>query len=1007
MRDMRKIYNLVKKELKVQLLFVLGLVFAISANSQTPVYNYNFDDTYADAQGNGGDATAFGNASFFVGHNNSGVQFDGDDATYVQLPDGIISTFESMSVTAWINVNTVQNWNRVWDFGTGTDNYVFMAASQGTDGTLNMEMRTPTTNVGRLIGPVIPVGEWVHVAFTLDGTTSTGILYMNGIEVARSTSYSLKPSDLGITTQNFVGESQWPDANFNGMIDELQIFDVALTANQVLNMASVYPTVLTDAWSTLDLADYTQNSEPLSSVTSDLLLPSDLGNGIGVVWSSNNERCITSEGVVTQNQNFLQTVVINAKVGLDGDTLTKDFVVTVPYVVEPPLVLAHWDFSLDNIYNQNDTIFVTDTEFGYTANLQNDASIRYIGETDQYTVVDLGAGTGYVDLGEDIGKTIYNVSDYSMSIFFRIENDWALSPNGNFIWSFSNSEDITVPRDAGFYMILTNCHYSITDTWYQTSQDVPGGKNPSDAEYDGSWHHVAYVQEGTTGTVYLDGVQIAQQSTITKVPSSVLPLEGREGTLANWLGRSPYPADKYLTNTLLYGYQMFSVVLTADDVNALAHGELLDPVGIDQLNAAYAENPNYISQDLENEKNNLNLGDLSNVTTNLTLPTQGTLNPNIKITWTSEAPGLVSPEGVVTQRYFASTTYITATLTDPLGAKADTTFTVTVPASGDPWFTNDLLVQYDFTQVNGNVVTDVAEKHFEGEMMNGASIRTIGLDPSTFDVLDLGSNNGYFDMGVDMGEISYHLDDYSIGAYYLVDTSNTTLGSNGNFLWSIANSNNSLTDMNGYFFGGLNAQVLSISKQHYSTAQNVAYNQEPIKGVWHHLGYTQQDTIGKLYVDGVMVASDSSITYTPDSIALDGRFGTFYNWLGRSCYSGDAYLQNSLVYDFRLYGRALTDAEVADTEMGVIQTLVDLNAAYEANPNIPDAIKPVTLAKDRYTILSGAGKIRILGLGNEQVSVYNLAGQKMSNSANTNEIAVSSGIYIVKIGNVIKKVIVR
>jgi len=74
--------------------------------------------------------------------------------------------------------------------------------------------------------------------------------------------------------------------------------------------------------------------------------------------------------------------------------------------------------------------------------LKNEATIRTIGTTDQFNVLDLGNGTGYLDLGQEIGKAIYSLNNYTMCGFFRIAEDYAsLNSNGNFYWTFSNTAD--------------------------------------------------------------------------------------------------------------------------------------------------------------------------------------------------------------------------------------------------------------------------------------------------------------------------------------------------------------------------------------------------------------------------------------------------------------------------------------------------------------------------------------------------------------------------------------
>jgi hypothetical protein len=60
-----------------------------------------------------------------------------------------------------------------------------------------------------------------------------------------------------------------------------------------------------------------------------------------------------------------------------------------------------------------------------------------------------------------------------------------------------------------------------------------------------------------------------------------------------------------------------------------------------------------------------------------------------------------------------------------------------------------------------------------------------------------------------------------------------------------------------------------------------------------------------LYLDGLPVANNTSTTLTPSDLGNSNN-----NWLGRSQYPADAYL-NGALDDFRIYNHVLTDAEIA------------------------------------------------------------------------------------------------
>ncbi len=70
------------------------------------------------------------------------------------------------------------------------------------------------------------------MAVTLNG--STGILYVDGQVVGSNTNMTLVPSNLGVTTQNWIGRSQFTgDPYLNGLVDDFRFYSQALTPTQV------------------------------------------------------------------------------------------------------------------------------------------------------------------------------------------------------------------------------------------------------------------------------------------------------------------------------------------------------------------------------------------------------------------------------------------------------------------------------------------------------------------------------------------------------------------------------------------------------------------------------------------------------------------------------------------------------------------------------------------------------------------------------------------------------
>jgi Concanavalin A-like lectin/glucanases superfamily/Carbohydrate binding module (family 6) len=160
---------------------------------------------------------------------------------YANLPSGIVQGLSDFTISAWVNPSQDTAWSRVFDFGTGTGDYMFLTLNAG-GGPLRFAITTSGAGGEQQINGTgeLPSNTWSHIAVTLSGTTGT--LYVNGTAVGTNTDMTLAPSDLGDTTQNWIGRSQYPtDPYLDGQVDDFQIYDNALTAAQIAALASGQP----------------------------------------------------------------------------------------------------------------------------------------------------------------------------------------------------------------------------------------------------------------------------------------------------------------------------------------------------------------------------------------------------------------------------------------------------------------------------------------------------------------------------------------------------------------------------------------------------------------------------------------------------------------------------------------------------------------------------------------------------------------------------------------------
>lgn len=173
---------------------------------------------------------------------------------YVDLPNGTFTdavtagTFGAVTIEAWFTVETHRDWARLIDFGTsdlGEDSsagapnseYVFIAPRRGG----NFTAGSTHNSAGDVFtdSPTVSTNVQHHIVYTLDQNDFTGsldgtaTLYVdNGAPVVSGIAGGLF-LDFINDHNNWIGRAQWPDALFDGLVNEVSIYDVALTAGEV------------------------------------------------------------------------------------------------------------------------------------------------------------------------------------------------------------------------------------------------------------------------------------------------------------------------------------------------------------------------------------------------------------------------------------------------------------------------------------------------------------------------------------------------------------------------------------------------------------------------------------------------------------------------------------------------------------------------------------------------------------------------------------------------------
>jgi len=177
------------------------------------------------------------------GYMANALKMDGTTNSYATLKPGVVQSLNQFTISTWVKMTTLSNWQRIFDIGNGTNNYMFLtpqvSAANGVS-VLRYAIKNGGSEQSLSYNYTWPLATWVHLAITQSADSVR--MFINGTRVAGTNTITLKPGDLGATTLNYLGKSQFSaDPIFQGQIDELKIFNKALTDADIAGLYSSIP----------------------------------------------------------------------------------------------------------------------------------------------------------------------------------------------------------------------------------------------------------------------------------------------------------------------------------------------------------------------------------------------------------------------------------------------------------------------------------------------------------------------------------------------------------------------------------------------------------------------------------------------------------------------------------------------------------------------------------------------------------------------------------------------
>jgi steroid delta-isomerase-like uncharacterized protein len=209
--------------------------------SDALVAYYPLETDASDASGNGLDGTIAGGAALTAGMMGGAIDLDGVD-DLVEL--GQFDVEGTITLAAWIKaddfeINDGRILSKANEWG-GNDHWWMLSTISETSLRFRLKTDDGEDTATLISDPVLEAGVWAHVAATWDGSMMR--IYKDGVEVASQekggTAVAVDPTiSVAIGSQPsdaFASDPSRVVKFFDGLIDEVRIYNRALSAGEVL-----------------------------------------------------------------------------------------------------------------------------------------------------------------------------------------------------------------------------------------------------------------------------------------------------------------------------------------------------------------------------------------------------------------------------------------------------------------------------------------------------------------------------------------------------------------------------------------------------------------------------------------------------------------------------------------------------------------------------------------------------------------------------------------------------
>jgi len=351
------------------------------------VLHNTFETDGSDSSGNNYDGTLVNGAAIDT---NAATNIVGDgkvslngSSDYVDL-SAHVSNFDNLTegtIAVWVRADSLA-YEVIFDASDSADINSRVVLGTDTDGSLNFYIQEGNTSYlwAKTSPGALPLNTWTHVAVTVD--SSGNKLYVNGVEQSLTYTYGTSATNrffVDVTSLDFMawGVDKYSGTTFggyfDGMIDDGRIYDRALSASDIVELANHPPVISSDGGGATASVNAGENQTSVTTVTatdgdSDTLSYSISGGDDAALFSIDSNSGVLTfdsapdyESPADLDGNNVYEVAVqvsDGNGGMDGQAIS----VTVTNINDAPVLGAIGDQNVDELSTLTFTATATDSD---------------------------------------------------------------------------------------------------------------------------------------------------------------------------------------------------------------------------------------------------------------------------------------------------------------------------------------------------------------------------------------------------------------------------------------------------------------------------------------------------------------------------------------------------------------------------------------------------------------------------------------------------------------------